>query len=382
MAYTTTAMRYMMTPWMSSLAQLKDILLVLFFILTTSSIAAVCAFQGSLFYRCRTTPAPVNGTWPIAESVERLCNAYGNGEYNCPVGTYCGSPDMYDLELDYSEIQESELTYYGAIGFDNVGRALLACFQVITYDEWAIIMYRMQDASSSVFSRVLFPILVFLGAFFCLNLIVAVIVSEFQQSRKRLMKYGENATIGGDQLESLATGQAIEKKKSLKGTLREGEQSFSPEYANSKQALRNKISLFKLPTMMLKGPTTNKEEEEKEEEEEEEKGKTCFSQWCTSIQENVIYHDILVGIVITNLLILALDRKGISDIELSIMDILDSVFFILFFIEMIIGIGASGFRTYLKNKQSLVDFLINLVGIIEVIFTYSKYSDGIEILSY
>ena len=358
MAYTTTAMRYIMTPWMISLMKMKDIFIVLLFILLTFSIAGVCAFQGSLFFRCRTTPMPVNGTWEIAESVERLCNAFGYGEYTCELGTYCGAPHMYGFEPDYEEVYSHELTFFGAIGFDNVGRALLACFQVITYDEWASIMYRMEDANGSVFSLVMFPLLVFVGSFFCLNLIVAVVVDTFQLFRVKLLKYGENAVKDVADLALLN-----------KLSLREGEQSYSPDFLQSKQSLRPiRQASSKLAISIIKGSDSGDEEEFE---------KTCFSEWCTSIQQNIVYQCILLGTILINLLLLALNRKEISDTELAIMDALDSMFFILFFIEMAIGIGAEGFRAYLRNKQSLTDFLINLVGIIEIILTYSKYTDGI-----
>jgi hypothetical protein len=41
------------------------------------AILGVSLFDGSLYFRCRTTPAPVNGVWPLAPGIVQLCDPTG-----------------------------------------------------------------------------------------------------------------------------------------------------------------------------------------------------------------------------------------------------------------------------------------------------------------
>lgn len=68
--------------------------MAIFFILIYS-ILGVSLYDGSLNYRCRTTPAPVNGSWPIVDGDVQLCDPTNQARI-CPVG-YCGSLYNYYL---------------------------------------------------------------------------------------------------------------------------------------------------------------------------------------------------------------------------------------------------------------------------------------------
>ena len=89
----------------------------------------------------------------------------------------------------------SELVFYGAIGYDNFFKGFLASFQVITFDDWAKIMYRMEDSNNFISSIFIFLTLVFFGSFFCLNLIVAVLVDTFQSNRAEHSDSNENTNM-------------------------------------------------------------------------------------------------------------------------------------------------------------------------------------------
>ena len=188
LTYCTAPMRRLMTPWLHALKKMGNVFVVLIFILYLFAAIGVMEFRGNRYFRCRKTPEPIGDLWEIDESIDRLCNAYGYGTFNCPASTYCGTPDEYNLPITSQEDVGSELVFYGAVGFENIIKSFLACFQVITYDDWAKIMYRMQDSNSSVLSRIMFPLLVFIGSFFGLNLIVAVVVDTFQTYRAELIE--------------------------------------------------------------------------------------------------------------------------------------------------------------------------------------------------
>ena len=70
---------------------------------------------------------------------------------------------------------------YGIVTFDNLGVAMLTCFQVITLEGWTDLMYLMMDANMGAMSIVFFVLLVVFGSFFILNAILAVIMMEFDK---------------------------------------------------------------------------------------------------------------------------------------------------------------------------------------------------------
>ena len=150
------------TPWMISLKQMCDVSLLVLFILSVFSIMGHYLFNGTSYYRCRLTPEPIDGVWEIDPTITRLCNAYTGGDYKCPSNSYCGSPDMHNLDLNTEQIEDRAEVYYGNLGYDNVYKAFLSSIQVITMDNWADQMYKAQDSNNSILGRIYFPIFAFI----------------------------------------------------------------------------------------------------------------------------------------------------------------------------------------------------------------------------
>uniref|UniRef100_A0A0G4I592 Ion transport domain-containing protein n=1 Tax=Chromera velia CCMP2878 TaxID=1169474 RepID=A0A0G4I592_9ALVE len=80
----------------------------------------------------------------------------------------------------------------GVTNFDNLGWAVLLVFQVITLEGWASIM-NLTRATKGIVNDLFYIGLVVFGAFFMINLVVAVLVSNFDQSSD------EEAAGGGEQ---------------------------------------------------------------------------------------------------------------------------------------------------------------------------------------
>ena len=56
-------------------------------------------WAGAFHYRCRETPRPVNGDWPVVKEDFRTCGSY----HQCDEGAYCGS--LYETYLpDYENV--------------------------------------------------------------------------------------------------------------------------------------------------------------------------------------------------------------------------------------------------------------------------------------
>ena len=81
------------------------------------------------------------------------------------------------------------------------------------------------------------------------------------------------------------------------------------------------------------------------------------------------YKIVITITIIFNLILLLINRSGASETEFFIIDILDIIVFIVFICEMILGIGVHGILKYIRIKS--IDLITNILGLIEVILTWS-----------
>ena len=84
--------------------------------------------------------------------------------------------------LEYDGIRDIEAIMYGIPGFDNVAQGFLTIFQILTLESWVYLMYNYSDTGSAEISVVFFVLVVLLGAFFTMNLVLAIIVDAFNEA--------------------------------------------------------------------------------------------------------------------------------------------------------------------------------------------------------
>ena len=95
----------------------------------------------------------------------------------------------------------SELIDYDLVNFDNLLTSLLTIFQAITLEGWTKIMYnvsascvtwlQLMDSEMKAFSGFYFTLFVLFGAFFVLNLILAVIMEAFSKIDEQIQREEE-----------------------------------------------------------------------------------------------------------------------------------------------------------------------------------------------
>lgn len=177
---------------MSSLPLLQDTILVLFSFFIVFAIAGTQLLSGLLKKRCVEEET---GQTFYDGGEMFLCG----GRQVCPDGYFCG--------------KQNENPDYGVTNFDNLLYGLLVVFQCITLEGWSDVMIYFQQTYTN-FAFLLFLPMVFIGAFFLINLLLAVINSSFSTSNK-------------EQQAKLAIER--EKKKSKKRVVRTDESAFDDE---------------------------------------------------------------------------------------------------------------------------------------------------------
>lgn len=110
----------------------------------------------------------------------------------------CGAVfEKFGLDpIDYDGIRDIELIMYGIPGFDNVGQGFLTIFQILTLESWVYLMYNYSDSGAATISIIFFCLVVLLGAFFTMNLVLAIIVDNFpSQARLKLSEEDEEEVL-------------------------------------------------------------------------------------------------------------------------------------------------------------------------------------------
>ena len=182
-------LRKMITLLLQSIASLLNVFIFMAFVFSIFAVLGVNLFCGNQYRMCRTTPDiiyPEDGSdpyWPKFEDLNALC--YTNEqcvEFTGVETAVCGST-WERAELDpvkYDGVRENELILYGIPSFDNFFAALFTVFQVCTLESWAYLMENYADSNEHGFlSYIFFPLMIFFGGFFTMNLILAQILDKF-----------------------------------------------------------------------------------------------------------------------------------------------------------------------------------------------------------
>jgi len=82
---------------------------------------------------------------------------------------------------------------FGVTSFDNFAEAFLMVFQVTTMEGWTLIMVQIQRVFTDL-AILYFILLVFVGNFFLLNLLLAVIIVKFTEAQNEQKQEDEAET--------------------------------------------------------------------------------------------------------------------------------------------------------------------------------------------
>lgn len=149
-------LRVIVSSLINAIPLLRDSILVLMFFFLIFAIAGTQLFTGALKNRC------FNEDTGLIDDAVNFCG----GQESCRPGYYCG--------------KSNENPANGATNFDNVMFSLMQVFQIVTLEGWTGIMVPLEQSVGTWIVIYFYPI-VFIGAFFLLNLTLAVIKAKFTE---------------------------------------------------------------------------------------------------------------------------------------------------------------------------------------------------------
>ena len=179
--------------------QLQLLLIVVLLFFVTFGVVAIQLWKGKLRQRCQE-PGGISQFCSVGGSMNatELCPCVFE-KHNCG-GAFC---DVLDPEScaavgsGGSVCAEAPWNpYYDFASFDHIFASWVIVLQCITTTSWQDIMHKAQ-ATTGVGSSLYYILIVFTGAYFLLNLFVAVLKEKFALSRS-LLKLNESMFTGLD----------------------------------------------------------------------------------------------------------------------------------------------------------------------------------------
>ncbi|KAF6313458.1 sodium voltage-gated channel alpha subunit 5 [Rhinolophus ferrumequinum] len=176
-----------------SVKKLADVMVLTVFCLSVFALIGLQLFMGNLRHKCVRNFTELNGTngsveadGQVWESLDLFLNNSEN--YLLKNGTsdvlLCGnSSDAGSCPEGYRCLKAGENPDHGYTSFDSFAWAFLALFRLMTQDCWER-LYQQTLRSAGKIYMIFFMLVIFLGSFYLVNLILAVVAMAYEEQNQ------------------------------------------------------------------------------------------------------------------------------------------------------------------------------------------------------
>ena len=243
--------------------------------------------------------------------------------------TYCGSEyDRWgnarftDLNFPYGFTRMLAGTYnedfaWGFTNFDHFGAAITTIFQCVSMEGWTSVLYMGMDVAGPFFSVILFIALIVLGAFFVLNIVLAIL-------------------------------------------------SASVENANAEAEEDAKDDIILGP-----GHSAVKVDDGRGGDEDDEKGPMC----SMDIFVDTYLSNISLVAVGLNTIALSMESYPPSEYD-DLCATVNDILTYFFIVELVIKISVMGTTKFFKDNFNIFDFLIVVASVVEIVLALMHPNDS------
>ncbi|KAJ6660810.1 hypothetical protein lerEdw1_017436 [Lerista edwardsae] len=198
-----------------SVKKLSDVMILTVFCLSVFALIGLQLFMGNLRHKCLLWP-PDNSTFEIINFTSYLNSTMGeNGTLvNTTVSTFdweeyiedeshfyvlegqrdallCGnSSDAGQCPEGYMCVKAGRNPNYGYTSFDTFSWAFLSLFRLMTQDYWEN-LYQLTLRAAGKTYMIFFVLVIFLGSFYLINLILAVVAMAYEEQNQATMEEAE-----------------------------------------------------------------------------------------------------------------------------------------------------------------------------------------------
>ena len=178
------SMRRLVAIILRSVPDLANTQFFMLFFFLVFGIIGIQNFHGAIYYRCRLTEYPIDGVWEVdRRQANKICAPLITDQSDfraCHAGTFCGSP-MLNATVDplIDNPWQDKSIEYNTVNFNELWSAMVLVFEALTLEGWSTQMKRQIEAGNGPVAVPFFLMLIVFGAYFILNLNLAVIMASF-----------------------------------------------------------------------------------------------------------------------------------------------------------------------------------------------------------
>uniref|UniRef100_A0A8C3IHS6 Sodium voltage-gated channel alpha subunit 2 n=1 Tax=Chrysemys picta bellii TaxID=8478 RepID=A0A8C3IHS6_CHRPI len=171
-----------------SVKKLSDVMILTVFCLSVFALIGLQLFMGNLRHKCLQWP-PDNST------LEINVISYFNSHFYFLEGQndalLCGnSSDAGQCPEGYICVKAGRNPNYGYTSFDTFSWAFLSLFRLMTQDFWEN-LYQLTLRAAGKTYMIFFVLVIFLGSFYLINLILAVVAMAYEEQNQATMEEAE-----------------------------------------------------------------------------------------------------------------------------------------------------------------------------------------------
>uniref|UniRef100_A0A665XF63 Sodium channel protein n=1 Tax=Echeneis naucrates TaxID=173247 RepID=A0A665XF63_ECHNA len=157
-----------------SVKKLADVMILTVFCLSVFALIGLQLFMGLLRQKCvrsltHCINSSYNNFYKVEGAKDALICGYGNDAGKCPDGFDC--------------LKVGRNPNYGYTSFDTFGWAFLALFRLMTQDYWEKLFHQTLRSAGKTY-MVFFVLVIFLGSFYLVNLILAVVAMAYEEQNQ------------------------------------------------------------------------------------------------------------------------------------------------------------------------------------------------------
>ncbi|XP_053406003.1 sodium channel protein 1 brain-like isoform X3 [Mercenaria mercenaria] len=215
---------------------LLEVMMLILFCLMVFALFSLQIYMGTLRQKCVVEPPPYTATPSYSyaqyynDHIKNSSNWYESDGEIVLCGNVSGSQKCPDGYVCLKDIGENP--NWGYTNFDHFGWAMLTSFQLMTLDFWED-TYNKVLQTSGPWNVIFFIIVVFFGAFYLVNLMLAVVAMSYEQESEAAGKEKRKMTM----FKPYAEKGTEEKEKELKNKNRKKKKKKKEEKKDPWQEL-------------------------------------------------------------------------------------------------------------------------------------------------
>ncbi|XP_048033302.1 sodium channel, voltage gated, type VIII, alpha subunit a isoform X6 [Megalobrama amblycephala] len=181
-----------------SVKKLSDVMILTVFCLSVFALIGLQLFMGNLRHKCVIWPINITEMYPNSNG----SHAFNWDEYIMNETNFYFLPDQLDALLcgnssdsgrcpeGYTCMKAGRNPNYDYTSFDSFGWAFLALFRLMTQDFWEN-LYQLTLRAAGKTYMIFFVLVIFVGSFYLVNLILAVVAMAYEEQNQATMEEAE-----------------------------------------------------------------------------------------------------------------------------------------------------------------------------------------------